>query len=102
MSLKRTDLAKNLNLKIQGQMQHAAIPSRFAVDFLFLRKMLARENMTPADVQIVEMPPPDMPGALATKAIDAYTKYAALPGVAPADAETAKKRAAALKEALNG
>src|SRR3989344_4751491 len=30
MSLKRTDLAKNLNLKIQGQMQHAAIPSRFA------------------------------------------------------------------------
>jgi tetratricopeptide (TPR) repeat protein len=37
-----------------------------------------------------------------TKAIDAYTKYAALPGVAPADAEVAKKRAAALKEALNG
>lgn len=30
MSLKRTDLAKNLNLKIQGQMQHAAVPSRFA------------------------------------------------------------------------
>jgi hypothetical protein len=30
MSLKRTDLAKNLNLKIQGQMQNAAIPSRFA------------------------------------------------------------------------
>ena len=30
MSLKRTDLAKSLNRKIQGQMQHAAIPSRFA------------------------------------------------------------------------
>ena len=30
MSLKRTDLAKNLNLKIQGQMQHAAVPSRFS------------------------------------------------------------------------
>ncbi len=30
MSLKRTDLAKSLNLKIQGQMQHAAVPSRFA------------------------------------------------------------------------
>ena len=27
-----------------------AIPSRFAVDFLFLRKMLARENMTPEDI----------------------------------------------------
>jgi hypothetical protein len=30
MSLKRTDLAKNLNLKIQGQMQHAAVPSSFS------------------------------------------------------------------------
>src|SRR5207253_7913116 len=30
-----------------------AIPSRFAVDFLFLRKMLAKENMTPDDVQIM-------------------------------------------------
>jgi len=49
-----------------------AIPSRFAVDFLFLRKMLARENMTPADVQIVEMAPPDMPAALYAKAVDAY------------------------------
>jgi NitT/TauT family transport system substrate-binding protein len=27
-----------------------AIPSRFAVDFLFLRRMLAREGMTPKDV----------------------------------------------------
>jgi NitT/TauT family transport system substrate-binding protein len=49
-----------------------AIPSRFAVDFLFLRKMLARENMTPADVQVVEMPPPDMPAALYANAVDAY------------------------------
>jgi NitT/TauT family transport system substrate-binding protein len=31
-----------------------AIPSRFAVDFLFLRKMLTRENMTPADIVIVD------------------------------------------------
>jgi NitT/TauT family transport system substrate-binding protein len=49
-----------------------AIPSRFAVDYLFLRKMLARENMTPKDVQIIEMPPPDMPAALYAKAVDAY------------------------------
>lgn len=49
-----------------------AIPSRFAVDFLFLRKMLAQENMTPADVQIVEMAPPDMPAALYANAVDAY------------------------------
>ncbi|MEJ0086180.1 MAG: ABC transporter substrate-binding protein [Pseudomonadota bacterium] len=49
-----------------------AIPSRFAVDFLFLRKMLARENMSPKDIEIVEMPPPDMPAALYAKAVDAY------------------------------
>ncbi len=49
-----------------------AIPSRFAVDYLFLRKMLAREGMTPKDIQIVEMAPPDMPAALYAKAVDAY------------------------------
>jgi NitT/TauT family transport system substrate-binding protein len=52
--------------------KRVAIPSRFAVDFLFLRKMLVRENMTPADLVIVEMPPPDMPAALYADAVDAY------------------------------
>ena len=49
-----------------------AIPSRFAVDYLFLRKMLARESMTPQDIQIIEMAPPDMPAALYANAVDAY------------------------------
>jgi NitT/TauT family transport system substrate-binding protein len=49
-----------------------AIPSRFAVDFLFLRKMLTQEGMTPQDIQIVEMAPPDMPAALYANAVDAY------------------------------
>jgi NitT/TauT family transport system substrate-binding protein len=49
-----------------------AIPSRFAVDFLFLRRMLAEENMTPEQLEIVEMPPPDMPAALYANAVDAY------------------------------
>ena len=49
-----------------------AIPSRFAVDFLFLRKMLAQEGMTSNEVQIVEMAPADMPAALYAKAVDAY------------------------------
>ena len=49
-----------------------AIPSRFAVDYLFLRKMLARESMTPKEIEIVEMAPPDMPAALYAKAVDAY------------------------------
>ena len=56
----------------QLQGKRIAIPSRFAVDFLFLRKMLAREGMTPADIQVVEMPPPDMPAALYANAVDAY------------------------------
>jgi NitT/TauT family transport system substrate-binding protein len=49
-----------------------AVPSRFAVDYLFLRKMLAREGMTLKDVEIIEMNPPDMPAALYAKAVDAY------------------------------
>jgi NitT/TauT family transport system substrate-binding protein len=49
-----------------------AIPSRFAVDFLFLRKMLAQEGMTPRDIEVVEMAPADMPAALYAKAVDGY------------------------------
>jgi NitT/TauT family transport system substrate-binding protein len=49
-----------------------AIPSRFAVDFLFLRRMLAQEGMSPKDIEIIEMAPPDMPAALYAKAVDAY------------------------------
>lgn len=49
-----------------------AIPSRFAVDLLFLRKMLARENLSVDAIELVEMPPPDMPAALYADAVDAY------------------------------
>jgi NitT/TauT family transport system substrate-binding protein len=49
-----------------------AIPSRFAVDFLFLRRMLAEENMRVEELEIIEMPPPDMPAALYANAVDAY------------------------------
>ncbi|UVW28055.1 ABC transporter substrate-binding protein [Massilia sp. H6] len=49
-----------------------AIPSRFAVDYLFLRKMLAREGMSPKDLEVIEMAPPDMPAALYARAIDGY------------------------------
>jgi NitT/TauT family transport system substrate-binding protein len=52
--------------------KRVAIPSRFAVDFLFLRKMLAQENMAQSDIELVEMAPPDMPAALYANAIDAY------------------------------
>jgi NitT/TauT family transport system substrate-binding protein len=49
-----------------------AIPSRFAVDYLYLRKMVRRAGMTERDIEIVEMPPPDMPSALYAKSVDAY------------------------------
>ena len=52
--------------------KRVAIPSRFAVDFLFLRRMLAQENMRVEELEIVEMPPPDMPAALYANAVDAY------------------------------
>ena len=49
-----------------------AVPSRFAVDYLYLRKLLKKESMTEKDIDVVEMAPPDMPAALYAKAVDAY------------------------------
>jgi NitT/TauT family transport system substrate-binding protein len=66
----RTDSPYKRFADLKGK--RIAIPSRFAVDFLFLRKMLARENMSPKDLQIIEMAPPDMPAALYAKAVDGY------------------------------
>src|SRR5499427_5472830 len=66
----RTDSPYEHFAQLRGK--RIAIPSRFAVDFLFLRKMLARENMSVAEIEIVEMPPPDMPAALYANAVDAY------------------------------
>jgi NitT/TauT family transport system substrate-binding protein len=66
----RTDAPLRRFADLKGR--RVAIPSRFAVDYLFLRKMLAREGMTANDVEIVEMAPPDMPPALYANAIDAY------------------------------
>src|SRR5712672_1148347 len=66
----RTDSPYQHFSELKGK--RIAIPSRFAVDFLFLRKMLAKESMTPNDIQVVEMAPPDMPAALYAKAVDAY------------------------------
>jgi len=66
----RTDSPYQHFSELRGK--RVAIPSRFAVDFLFLRKMLAKEGMTPGDIQVVEMAPPDMPAALYANAVDAY------------------------------
>lgn len=49
-----------------------AIPSKYSNQNLVIRKLMKDQGVDPADIRFVEMPPPDMPGALASKAIDAY------------------------------
>ena len=50
-----------------------AIPSRFSTHNLLLHRLLAKEGLdADRDVQIVEMPPPEMVQALATKRIAAF------------------------------
>jgi NitT/TauT family transport system substrate-binding protein len=49
-----------------------AIPSKYSNQNLVIRKLMEDQGMKPDEINFVEMPPPDMPGALAVKAIDAY------------------------------
>lgn len=49
-----------------------AIPSRFSNQHLVIRKLMEDSGIAPAEINFVEVPPPDMPGALAAGAIDAY------------------------------
>jgi len=49
-----------------------AIPSRFAVDNIFVHRLMKKYGLTDADVTLLEMAPPDMPAALYAGAVDAY------------------------------
>src|SRR5580704_2148271 len=49
-----------------------AIPSRYSNQNLVIHKLMQDQGVKPDEIKFVEMPPPDMPGALAGKAIDAY------------------------------
>ncbi|HEV2764103.1 MAG TPA: ABC transporter substrate-binding protein [Pyrinomonadaceae bacterium] len=49
-----------------------AIPSRFSNQHLVVRKLMEDDGIAPEEFNFVELPPPDMPGALAAGAIDAY------------------------------
>jgi NitT/TauT family transport system substrate-binding protein len=49
-----------------------ALPSKYSNQNLVIRKLLRDEGVDPSEIRFVELPPPDMPGALASKAIDAY------------------------------
>ncbi|HVT04879.1 MAG TPA: ABC transporter substrate-binding protein [Thermoanaerobaculia bacterium] len=50
-----------------------AIPSRFSDERLIIYKVLRESGMTAKDVRLVEMAPPDVAGALAAGAIDAFS-----------------------------
>jgi NitT/TauT family transport system substrate-binding protein len=53
--------------------KRVAIPNRFSNQNLLLRKALAANGMTVDDITLLEMPPPDMPAALYSKAVDAIS-----------------------------
>lgn len=50
-----------------------AIPSRFSDERLIVLKALKENGMVPGDIKLVEMAPPDVAGALAARAIDAFS-----------------------------
>ncbi len=67
----RKDLTEVKSLRdLKGR--SLAIPSKYSNQNLVLHKLMKDQGLAPDDVRFVEMPPPDMPGALATKAIDSY------------------------------
>jgi NitT/TauT family transport system substrate-binding protein len=49
-----------------------AIPSKYSNQNLVIRKLMEEQGVSPSEINFVELPPPDMPGALAVGAIDAY------------------------------
>lgn len=49
-----------------------AVPSKYSNQYLVINKLMTDQGVRPEEIRFVEMPPPDMPGALAVKAIDAY------------------------------
>lgn len=51
--------------------KRVAVPNRFSNQFLLIYRGLKDRGMTLKDIQLVEMPPPDMPAALYAKAVDA-------------------------------
>lgn len=48
------------------------IPSKYSNQYLVLTKLMQEQGLTRNDFNFLELPPPDMPGALAVGAIDAY------------------------------
>jgi NitT/TauT family transport system substrate-binding protein len=50
-----------------------AVPNRYSNQRLLVFRALKQANMTIEDIEMVEMPPPDMPAALYSRAVDAIS-----------------------------
>ncbi len=66
----RTDLPATSLRDLAGRV--FAIPNKASNQYLVIRKLMKDQGVDPATIRFVEMAPPDMPSALAAKAIDAY------------------------------
>lgn len=67
--VRKEDPAKDLR-DLKGKT--FAIPSKYSNQNLVIHKLMEQQGLAPDDIKFVELPPPDMPGALGAKAIDAY------------------------------
>jgi len=66
----RPDLEINDLTDLRGRT--FAIPSKYSNQNLVIRRLMMEQGVEPDEIDFVEMPPPDMPGALSARAIDAY------------------------------
>jgi NitT/TauT family transport system substrate-binding protein len=66
----RKDLAAKDLRDLRGKV--FAVPSKYSNQYLVILKLMEDQHVRPDEIRFVELPPPDMPGALAAKAIDAY------------------------------
>ena len=65
--------------------KRVAVPNRFSNQYLLLHKALRHAGVPAREVEIVEIPPPDMPAALSVKAVDAITSGEPFMGQAELD-----------------
>jgi NitT/TauT family transport system substrate-binding protein len=67
--VKKNSLAKSLK-DLKGK--KFGIPSRYSNQYLVIRKIMKDQGLAPEDLEFIEIPPPEMPSALASDSIDAY------------------------------
>jgi len=67
--VRKNDPARDLR-DLKGK--RFGIPTRYSNQFLVIRKLMKDQGLAPEDLVFMELPPPEMPSALANGAIDAY------------------------------